>query len=181
MRQYAKGNKNNTGMLTTVAFNSKEEAVFISLIRQTGWSAEHNRPTFGGGERIVIKINPIEVAGIITAIEKRDAFSFFHSFDGAAGTNGSLKYMEQQKDDGSTRCGFGLYMKKDGKDYKTSFTVAEATEMSFFLRFSLDHIYSAIYSAAKQQAEEFKKKQAAQKPAPTAPAAPKNDTGDIDL
>lgn len=166
------GNKSNTGGAAYVSFNSKEEAVFIKIVKQTEWNTTTNHAVFKGGQTINFKLTLDEVGGLIETIRNRGKIAFFHSFDKNT-TTGNFNYFEipSKEPNRDPRRGFGLSLKNNGVDYKVAFTLGSAENLMEYLKFALTHCYSAIYAIDIKDAKEYlAKKKTAESPA--TPATP---------
>ena len=141
-----------------VSFNSKEETATFSFIAQTGWDTEKKQGSFKGGTKINVIFNRDELGGMISALETRGEFPFYHTFEGVS-CSGSLKFYEA----GDKR-GFGVIINKGESKVKVGLTLASAQTLRQYLIFILHHIFSAIYARDKKEAE-------ARKAAEKAPAA----------
>lgn len=145
-------NSRNQGGALFASFNSKEEAGFFQVIQQNGWNEQTKKGIFKDGKRLNVKLSLDELAGILYAIENKTEFKFYHSF-GESVTTGSFVHWSK---DG--RSGFGLSVKKGEDIFRVSFAYESATKLREYLKFALEHIFSAIYSSDKKDAEEFAKK-----------------------
>lgn len=153
--------KTQDGAALYVSFNSKDAALFFKLIQQTGWDDAKKKGSFQGGEYINVKFSPDEIGDFIQAIRNKSEAKFYHSF-GDDTTTGTLKYYivpaktEGQRD----KEGFGIKVKRGDVEYKVGLTLGAAERLMEYLRFALDHIFSAIYAADKKDAEEYNKAKA---------------------
>ncbi len=175
MNQFYSPNANNTGAALFASFNSKEGVCYWKFLQQTGWDTGTKKGSFKDGKYINFKLSQDEVGAVIEAIRNKGQTSFYHQFDGAV-TTGSFNYysIEPKVAGGKAKVGFGLKVKKDNMELKVGFTLGSAERFMEFLRFSLDHIFSAEYSAEKKRNEEYLKNKAA------APAKKLAPTDEID-
>ena len=177
---YFAGNKTNTGGALFVSFNSKEQAIYYRIIKQTGWDEKTSKPSFTGGTVINLKLSADEAGEVIHAVSGHTACKFYHQFNGEA-TSGSFSYWEKEYTDKSGKpaksSGFGLSVRKGEVQAKIGLSLGASERLSQYLQFALDHIHSAIYAQDKKELEEYLKKRDADKvastPTPTRKAAPK--------
>ena len=164
----------NTGGVLTVSFNSKDPAIYMRTIKQTGWDAKINKPTFAGGESVNFKLTPDEAGGFIHAVNGHDEFEFYHTFNNESST-GKFHYydVENKKDANKRNRGFGLTLKKGAYEVKIGFSLGSSERLSQYLQFALDHVHSAAYAKDKKEFEErMKAKDEAAKTANQSAAAP---------
>lgn len=154
----------NTGGVLTVSFNSKDPAIYMRTIKQTGWDAKINKPTFSGGETVNFKLTPDEAGGFIHAVNGHDEFDFYHTFNNESST-GKFHYyeVENKRDPAKKNRGFGLTLKKGAYEVKIGFSLGSAERLSQYLQFALDHVHSAAYAKDKKEYEEFMKKKELEK------------------
>lgn len=145
----------NTGSALYVSFNSKEGNVFLKFVKQTSWDDKTKRGSFKDGKWLNFKLSQDETADLLRAIRNSGECSFYHTFEGNS-TTGSFRYYEVERD-GKKKSGFGLTVKKDSDEFKVGFTLGSAERLSEYLKFALDHIFSADYAADKKQSEEYAK------------------------
>ena len=151
-----------TGAACSFSFNSKEECVFIQLIKQVSYNAGKRLGTFNGGEKINLKFSMTETAGMIDALERNVAYSMFHTTAVAKTGINFEPYMDQVT---LTQKGFSLKIHQTAGENKIGFllgfTFPEMALVKEYLKFSLEHCFTAIYSADKKAfADNLKKKEA---------------------
>jgi hypothetical protein len=164
--------KSKTGGLVDVRVTAKvgtyekagERAVYLNLVKQTGWDEATSKGSFKDGPKINVKLTLDEVAGMIQAVRDKQRYAFYHTFDGKT-TTGSLSFysFDEEKDKTGkvikkARSGFGLTVKKDEVEIKVGFGLASAENLHQYLIFCLNHCYNAIYSEDKKNAEDYAKK-----------------------
>ncbi len=155
MQTFFSPNTKVTGCVGNFSFNSKEGSLYITLVKQTGWNAESRNGVFKGGAKLTVKFNRGEIGGFINAIRTRGEYSFYHNF-GNPPTTGSLKHYVQESEKGK-RTGFVLNVNNGEKKYTLGLSTGEAEALMEYLRFALDHIFSADYSADKKAFEDRQK------------------------
>lgn len=155
------GNKSGSGGALFVTFNSKDYAVFLRILKQTGWNNQTSKPSFSGGATINVKLSADEIGDLIHAINGHDTCKFYHKFKDEA-TSGSFSYYEKEyqgKDGKPTKSrGFGLTVRKNELEVKIGFSLGTAEKFSQYLQFALNHMFSAIYVQDKKESEEYWKK-----------------------
>jgi hypothetical protein len=182
--QFYKPNSRNAGVALGITFNSKDAAVYLEFIKQNGWNNETKNGVFKGGEKGNVKLSLPEVGGFIDTIEtvlspilhtvveegkkptvikpQSRNFSGYHTVNNNSTKIAFLPYTD--KGTGELK-GLSLSVKKTttGENpvdlsFLIGFTFAEAVLLREYLKFALEHVFSAIYSADKKQAEDYKKK-----------------------
>jgi hypothetical protein len=159
MLTFYKPNKSVKGSLANISFNSKGEkkGIFIEMVKQTAWDEATGAASFKNGEKVNVKLSLIEAAALIKAIEKNEAAAekgFYHSSTGGSAYINFTPYARDGK-----QIGFSLSInKQEGQNEKKSFYIGfdfnESQLLKEFLRFSLDHIFSGMYSDALKARKE---------------------------
>ncbi len=152
--QFYKPNSSNKGTACSISFNSKEQKMYISLIKQVSWDADKRVGSFKGGVSKVFKFSETEVGGLIYAIENNVEQSFFHgTFDKVGISFGPYVVEGEQR-------GFGLKVNSTAKEtgeklsFVIGFTFAEAVRLREHFIFILHHFSSAVYSKDKKAFED---------------------------
>lgn len=147
-----------------VKFISKEECAFLEFHKQTA-NNPNKKDNFdfkNPKNKIVVKLSKDEIGGFIRVIRTKRELSSFHSFD-SNNTTISFKYYALDTQDGKKKEGFSFSVGKTASGVKTQVTLSlsldQAETLMEYLRFALDHIFSAIYAADKKRNEEYFKKQ----------------------
>jgi len=162
MLAFYKPTRSVKGSLANFSFNSKGEkkGMFVEMVKQTGWDNQNSTGSFKNGDKVNIKLSIFEAAAIMRAIEQNTAASekgFYHSSAKGSATISFSPYIRDGK-----QIGFSLSISKqegtsDRKNFVIGFDFNESWALKEFLRFSLDHIFSGMYSdevkAAKQRLE----------------------------
>lgn len=65
---FYKPNPSVKGCACSFSFNSKDGAVFLSLVKQTGWDNSSKTGAFKGGAQCNVKLNTNEIGGLIDTI-----------------------------------------------------------------------------------------------------------------
>lgn len=147
-----KPNKSVKGHSACFTFNSKDNAIFLQLVKQTGWTNDVG--TFTGGQKLQVKFSIWEVGNMIDALKNNKEYKTYHD-----GINQQLNislspYMKEGK-----QLGYGLKIYQTAGESKTGFllglTFGEAVVVSKWLENALVHIFDAIYSADIQESKEY--------------------------
>lgn len=170
-----KPNSSNKGHGLGLQFNSKEQVLFLNLIKQNGFNA-NGKGKFNGGKQVTVALGAHEIGGILAVIDSLKAP--IYSTDKA-----SLKpkrreqayHHESEKQ--SLKITFSAYLDKDisevkGLSISVLQTVKESGEKNSYsfwagvdesylieeyLKFVLGHFFSADYAEdKKKRAENFK-------------------------
>ncbi len=171
--QFYKPNKNNTGGACSLSFNSKEGCVFIELVKQNGWDAAgrsgQGNGIFKGGDKVNVKLSLAEVGGMIRAVENNLAGAPQMIHKGENGTK-TVRFVQWPAPTPPAEASYkgwslsAMAKDKDGKETKAacSFSFDEAIIVREYLKLSLVHIFTAIYSADKKRAEDYAKQNGGQ-------------------
>jgi len=195
-----KPNSSNKGHGLGLQFNSKEEVLFLNLIKQNGFNA-NGKGKFNGGKQVTVALGKHEIGGILAVIDglkhpiyasdkatlkpKRRKQEYHHESE-----KQSLKITfsaYEDKDSGEVK-GLSISvlqtLKADSEKNSYSFWagVDESYLIEEYLKFVLGHFFSADYAEdKKKRAENFKegvaKKDKAAEPA-KATAPEKQDEPD---
>lgn len=183
-RTYYKATPSNTGAALDVSFNSKatntkgrpDPKFFLTVTKQNGWDAQsrngEGNGIFKDGEKTSYAFNLVEISDLVNTLERRipmenvdgkmtngDNFHFFHT-SAKGSSNGRACFWEKipKTSNEKYKCGYGFTFFKDKKEFKVSLSFAEGLELVNWLRFGLEHCYSAIYADDKKRAEEYQDK-----------------------
>ncbi len=152
-------NKTNTGAMSSWSFNSKDQSVWVRLIKQTGSNQSASGGTNGtykGGAAINVKFNVDEVGGIIRSARVLEPVSFFHQNPNNKTTIRFSPF--EVKGQNGTSVRYGLSFKQGDLEFKIGLSVGQAETLAQYLEFSLGHIFSADYAADKKRALEAQSK-----------------------
>ena len=152
--QYYKPNSKNTGCAFSfdIGANNKnqEPCVYVRAIKQHSWNSKTRTGSFSENAKhpeksISIKLNEIEVGGLIFAIEKYNQFSAFHSYED---NKTSISFKPYKKKDGTDAFSFGVTRNSANK-FGIGVEVSEAYGLREFLKFYLQELY--IYRLSKNK------------------------------
>ena len=152
--QYYKPNSKNTGCAFSfdIGANNKnqEPCVYVRAIKQHSWNSKTRTGSFSENAKnpeksISIKLNEIEVGGLIFAIEKYDQFSAFHSYED---NKTSISFKPYKKKDGADAFSFGVTRNSANK-FGIGVEVSEAYGLREFLKFYLQELYICRLSKNK--------------------------------
>jgi hypothetical protein len=170
MRTYYKSFKTGNGALMTFKHDArtcrtnqkKDGAVFLTIVKQTGWNEKDETGTFAGGDSVTIKFGMHEVGELEEVIQRGNwTFNFYHD-GGQDKTSGFIRFydMEAKTDKDRPKRGVSFLIKKNTTEFKTSLTVGEANDLLAYLNFARREIYAAI---CDREDEAFLKRQEAKK------------------
>tara|TARA_R110002020_G_scaffold137259_4_gene306173 strand:+ start:177 stop:659 length:483 start_codon:yes stop_codon:yes gene_type:complete len=152
--QYYKPNSKNTGCAFSFDIGSNikngEPCVYIRAIKQHSWDASKRTGSFSANAKnpdksVSIKLNEVEIGGLIYAIEKYTDFSAFHSFDD---NKTSISFKPYAKKDGTKAYSFGVTRNSANK-FGIGVEMSEAYLLKEFLSFYLQELY--IHRLQKNQ------------------------------
>lgn len=154
--QFYKPNAANKGVAVSVALNPKDAGIYFSFIKQHSWDNVKKIGSFKGNKenpkaKKNIKINDIEAAGIIRAIEKEEKWTAYHKFNESSGV--SISFAPYIKE--NIMSGFGLRI-VDSKDkeniFSVGFTNDESIKLREWLKAGLNEIFKSE-NIAQENAE----------------------------
>lgn len=170
--EFYKANKRVTGAGANVNFDSKGKALYISMVKQSAWNEQAGQGVFKDGAKVNCKFSVGEIGAIIDAIQTNRTFKAFHDGGDQITQIEFAPYMTGENKD--VQAGYGLRIHKtDSQDstkkesFQIGFNFGEGVALMEYLKFSLTHIFSAIYAADKKAYDDAQKKksEAAAKPA----------------
>jgi hypothetical protein len=142
----------NAGAALFVTFNSKDQNLYLGLVKQTSYDQANHKGGFKNGDRINVKLSKEEAGSFLYAIATRGETSFYHKFNDNV-TSGQFTYYEKGE-----KKGFGLSVKNGEVVYKVGFTLGGGLLLSEYIKFALDRMFQAIYAEDKKKYEELAKK-----------------------
>jgi hypothetical protein len=157
--EFYKANPRSTGAACQFSFNSKERALFVSIKRQVSYNPQKRIGSFWDGERCLVKFSVNEIGQMCHALERNKEWSNYHGFGGNKTQIFFKPYIKEDNEGNPVQKGFTLNIARSvGEEEKKSFLIGfdfgECVVIREFLKFALEHIFSAIYSADKKSAEE---------------------------
>ena len=153
--QYYKPNSKNTGCAFSfdIGANNKnqEPCVYVRAIKQHSRNDKTRTGSFSENAKdpdksISIKLNEIEVGGLIFAIEKYKEFSAFHSYED---NKTSISFKPYKKKDGADAFSFGVTRNSANK-FGIGVEMSEAYGLREFLKFYLQELYIFRLSKNKE-------------------------------
>lgn len=172
--QFYKPNSRNTGAALSVSFNSKgdKKGVFFELIKQVSWDDSTKKGKFGGGAKILSKFNTTEIAQFIDVIERGADFekALYHT-NGESSSQINFTKMRNKVQQGGKWVdaegykGYVLYVNKGEDKISIGLTFSEAVELREYLKFALNHIFTALYSESIKEAKEYRERKEAEEAA----------------
>ena len=166
-----KPNKNNSGHGLGLQFNSKDQNLFLTIVKQTGFS-EGGKGTFKGGKECRVALGAHEIGGILAVINGLKLPSYKTEKITLAPARHEQKYHHESEKQ-SCKISFSPYITKEGEVRGLSISIfqtikesGEGTPFSFwagidemflleeYLKFVLGHFNAADYSADKKKREE---------------------------
>ena len=153
--QYYKPNSKNTGCAFSfdIGANNKnqEPCVYVRAIKQHSCNDKTRTGSFSENAKdpdksISIKLNEIEVGGLIFAIEKYKEFSAFHSYED---NKTSISFKPYKKKDGTDAFSFGVTRNSANK-FGIGVEMSEAYGLREFLKFYLQELYICRLSKNKE-------------------------------
>lgn len=157
MLQFYKPNKSVKGSAASFSLNSKKGSVFVQIIKQTGYDEAKRLGSFKDGKQVSIQLNQIEIGAIIDVLEHQTEFKTVHKTEKFTTGINFTPYIKDGK-----QLGYGLSVNRSEGENKDSWLIGfnfhEAVVVREWLKFALEHIFTADYSADKKKAEEYLKK-----------------------
>ena len=152
--QYYNPNAKNTGCAFSfdIGPNNKnqEPCVYVRAVKQHSWNQSKRTGSFSQNAKdpeksISIKLNEVEIGGLIHAIEKYKDFSAFHSYED---NKTAINFKPYTKKDGTSAFSFGVTRNSSNK-FGIGVEMSEAYGLREFLKFYLQELYLTRLSSAK--------------------------------
>ena len=144
--QYYKPNAKNTGCAFSFDIGAnnknKEPCVYVRAVKQYSWDASKRSGSFSGNAKdpeksISIKLNEIEIGGLINAITNYREFSAFHSYED---NKTSISFTPYTKKDGTEAFSFGVTRNSTNK-FGIGVEMSEAYGLAEFCKFFFQELY----------------------------------------
>lgn len=143
MIQFYKPNPKNTGSACSF-WSNYDGSIMSSLIKQASWDSNTKKGSFAKNKdnpnkRVIVKLNPTEVGGLIDSIESNREFSNYHT---SQNQTLQIKFAPYVRNDEQVGFSFSVY-KQDKQDstnkasYIIGFTYGEARYLKEFLEYVL--------------------------------------------
>lgn len=175
MRSLYKPNQSNKGHGIGFQFNSKEEVLFLNVIKQNGFNA-NGKGKFNGGKQVTVALGAHEVGGILAVIESLKA-PLYKTDKATLKPNRRKQEYHHESAKQSLKITFSAYEDKESGEVKgLSISVlqtvkegAEKNSYSFwagvdesylveaYLKFVLEHFFAADYAEDKKKRAEAAK------------------------
>ena len=142
------------------SFNTEDEAIYVSFVKQSSWDAKRRAGTFGG-DKLNLKFSLGEAGGIVYAIENHETFSAYHDTgkgDYADKYTTQIKFMPFGEAD---KLRFGLSVTKKEGGVESKFSIAFSKGDAIVIREYLQGAIKQINDAADRR--EIKKRIEAKK------------------
>lgn len=154
---FFKPTKSKTGSLISLTFNSKNSAAYIQIVKQVG--DMRNKPFAGAGanQKTSIQLSLTELGAFLNVIEKKTKFNTVHKSESGSRIINFDPYYIDSEDGKKVLKGYSLSTILGANSFKSSFNLNEARIFQEWIKFVLDHCFSAIYSEDKKRALEYKK------------------------
>ena len=170
-----KPNQSNKGHGLGLQFNSKEEVLFLNLIKQNGFNA-NGKGKFNGGKQVTVALGAHEIGGILAVIDGLKS-PIYASEKATLKPKRHKQEYHHESEKQSLKISFSAYEDKDSGEVKgLSISVlqtvkenSEKNSYSFwagldesylieeYLKFVLGHFFSADYAEdKKKRAENYK-------------------------
>jgi len=163
MIQFYKPNSKNTGSACSF-WSNYDGSIMSSLIKQASWNDQAKKGSFAKNKdnpnkRVIVKLNPTEVGGLIDSIETNREFSNYHN---SQNQTLQIKFAPYLRNGEQIGFSFSVY-KQDKEDsankasYVIGFTFSEARYLKEFLIYVLRKIFEKEHEAhLKSQKEKIK-------------------------
>jgi|TARA_R100000482_G_C5115683_1_gene142918 hypothetical protein len=156
--QYYKPNSKNSGCAFSFDIGpnqkNKEPCVFVRAIKQFSWNDKTRTGSFSENAKnadksLSLKLNEIEIGGLINAIENYCEFSAFHSYQD---NKTSISFKPYTKKDGTKAFSFGVTRNSANK-FGIGVEMSEAYGLLEFCRVYLQELYLHRLEKAKSYKE----------------------------
>lgn len=150
MISFYKPNSKNTGTACSFSVNPKDESIWSSLIKQSGWNEAKKIGSFSENQNnpsksVKIKFSLAEAAGLLDAIERQAEFSAFHNSEKQSI---QIKFSPYIKD--NKQVGYSYIVNKTDKqnsENKQSYLIGlyfnEARLLKQFLVYALNTVFES--------------------------------------
>ena len=153
VKTFYSANKTCTLGSMDLSFNSKDGSVYLKMAPQKAYHDERKaKGEYDWPNAVNVKLDTGEVGALIRALRTDGEFTFIHDFEGNK-TSGSCKFYKNEKG-GRTYYGFGFSVKKGDREVKVPIGLGDGELIMEYLRFALDHIFSADYAVDKKYWED---------------------------
>lgn len=151
-----KSSKSIKGCAAGISFNSKEQCLFIQLVKQTSYNEETRLGSFAGGEKVTIKSSKAEIGSLLDVLRRNVPYSTVHrSRDAMTQIYFEPYFIVNNETQQKEHKGYGLRVIKKSQDKESkflmSFNFGEAELLRSYLNFALDHMHGAEYAAEKKR------------------------------
>ena len=190
MIQFYKPNPKNTGSACSF-WSNYDGSIMASLIKLASWDYNAKMGSFAQNKdnpnkRVIVKLNPTEVGGLIDSIETNREFSNYHN---SQNQTLQIKFAPYIRNDAQVGFSFSVY-KQDKEDsnnkasYVIGFTFSEARYLKEFLIYVLRKIFEKENEKHQKEQKEkikdiMKKKREEEKRPSSSPTQP--EAGEEDL
>jgi hypothetical protein len=170
MIQFYKPNPKTTGSACSF-WHNKDGSIMASLIKQDSWNDAKKTGSFSKNKdnpkgRVIVKLNRVEVAGIIDSLESNREFSVFHNSEKQTLQIKFGPYLDKQT---QVQKGFSFSVNKQDKEDSTNklgfiigFTFPEGRLLKSDLELMLNETFTRIERKAvpdrQQQQEKIENK-----------------------
>jgi hypothetical protein len=183
-------NKKVTGFAASFWHSNRDDTVFATILKQSGWDEKNENGVFKGSmddpqKRVNVKLDYVELAGILDCIERNRPFNQPHDTEETIKQVSFTPWID--KSDNSQR-GFSFSItvtNKQDRNVKNSFyiglTFAEARLIREFIIFCLHTHFGLVKKSSvnrPQAAPAPEVAQAAPEPQPEAPSEPSAPASD---
>lgn len=135
-----KPNAKNTGALASFTASSKDECIYVEMLKQKAWDAEKKTGTFDNEKKTSAKIGEFEIGGMIRAIEHGEKFHAYHSTKSSSKTVSlSPASWKNNKGEEVNFLSFQIGVGKDDK-FNIGITYAEAEVIKMLCKDTLSAI-----------------------------------------
>jgi hypothetical protein len=137
------------GCILDLAFNSKDEGMYLGFCTQTGWDKDKQFGLFAGGQKLRFFLNKREMIMLRSALITNKNVEFTHTYNNI---NSTLKYIYNNENNRG-----GLLFIKDSVKLKALIDDYDAIQIRMYIEHAFDRIFTAIYAADKKSWEESQK------------------------
>lgn len=175
MRSLYKPNSSNKGHGLGFQFNSKEEVLFLNLIKQNGFNA-NGKGKFNGGKQVTVALGAHEIGGILAVIDSLKS-PLYETEKATLKPKRRKQEYHHESEKQSLKITFSAYEDKDSGEVKglsisVLQTVKENSEKNSYsfwagidesylieehLKFILEHFFAAAYAEEKKRRAEIAK------------------------
>lgn len=160
MLKFFKAQKNGGGSAANFSFNSKDNAFYVEIVKQTGYDNDKNLGSFNGGFKINSKLSLFEIGSFLNAVYNKQEYKTVHKTNERTLTISFAPYFLKDPDNTYKGFGLSLFISKE-QVCRIGFSPGELEVLVEFFKFGLERCFNSLYADDKKRRDDaYKAKQA---------------------